>query len=253
MRRITPSLLTILAAISGCIYRPPPVAQENPPVLKKECVETSRLNDDRLAAEFGNAVSEGMRKLVSADWRFSVEGSDDIKRLRANMVRELVAITEDQATRTARRHVVVLAIGLLGELRAEEAVEPLLGLLLYGRQRDLVPRDYLERIPDPENDSPAVAALVGIGTPSLEPVTEVVLGLEYGTKDMGWNSLRSAYCFHVIERVLGKDLELPYLKALVEKHEHAAGSRFITDRIRGIEDWRRRMGEQPWEPARSQR
>jgi len=193
------------------------------------------------------ARSQGARAdllagFLSGDARARKEAIGELRASRASRIKGLIRIVEDPLLRVPRREVVVSAIQLLGELRAREAVRPLVGLLLYGRRADIhdLPRREIGKQPEPPDAAaPAVLALIQIGAPSLGPVTERLVTIAEDAKDKNHLWL---HCLWVIKGVLGPRLGKAYLEQLRATDERARASAFVSRGLRFMHTYRKLRG-----------
>jgi hypothetical protein len=107
-----------------------------------------------------------------------------------------------------------LAILLLGDLRAEQAVTVLLCNLAYYNPRHSIGGTELGLAEGP-GFYPAVESLIKIGMPSVGPVTEKLRGY---TEDC----LERRLCVVVLKEVLGSDLAEAHLAMAIRKLEKRA-------------------------------
>ena len=123
------------------------------------------------------------------------------------------------------RAAVVTAIELLGELRAREAAPTLVQMLLFGKDADIHDSRMPGKQPPPPHDaSPAVAALMKIGVPSLKPLTDRLVAITTNTQD---NDTLSLYCYWPVEKILGPELGKEHLMLLCKRDNRAKESEFV--------------------------
>jgi len=167
-----------------------------------------------------------VEKILSGDARLIEEGEKEILSNRSEQIKRLLDIVKDTALRTKNRPAVVAAIELLGELRAAETAPELAQMLLFGNKKDIHDQRKMKEPLPPDETSPAVAALIKIGIPSLKPVTEQLLAITKETKDKYSLSL---HCLWVIKGILKPQIGKAYLTQLCGKDERAAKSEFVKD------------------------
>jgi hypothetical protein len=146
-----------------------------------------------------------------------LESKDEMIAAYKSSVARVVSTLADKKIRESDRPTTVAAIELAGELRAKEAVLHLADLMLYGKTGPIEDPVEIGRVPArPDSAAPAVRALIDIGMPSLEAVSQKLLSTSKSTL-MNKNTLR-LHCLWVIWKVLGTDLGKAYLVLCQERH-----------------------------------
>jgi len=170
--------------------------------------------------------------LTSEDHAVLLDAQQRIRQRRGRLIAELLRIVRDERLRRENRAAVIVAIQLLGDLRAKEAAPVLAGLLRFGYRGELTD-SHFRRIPDhPHKRGPAVKALIQIGVPSIEPVAEQLLAMSKATEHQ---AVLQRHCLWVIRGVLGPDLATEYLKGLIETDERAKDNDFVKQGLRFME------------------
>jgi hypothetical protein len=171
-----------------------------------------------------------VEKILSGDARLTEEGEKEILFNRSQQIKRLLDIVKDTALRTKNRPAVVAAIELLGELKVAEAAPELARMLLFGEEEDIhTPRHIMQTPPPPDISSPAVAALIKIGIPSLKPVTEQLVSITRNTPD---KDVLYLYSLWVIKGVLRPQLGKAYLAQVCERDERVANGGSVKDGLR---------------------
>ena len=163
--------------------------------------------DDELTEEKALKFLEDNRsKLLSKDARKRQQAVYMILEERKKNISILIGhILQDDRMYRENPDIVVAAIRLIGQLRADKAVDVLAENLDFKAPGSYIPSP----LPNVLNGREAVFALIQIGKPSVPSVIREVL------REENYIKLACAAC--VIERVEGKEVGAFYLQKLIEK------------------------------------
>ncbi len=154
-------------------------------------------------------------KGTSEKLRVNKEFADNVVEERDKLIGGLIEIVSSEQMRKNERETVVIAIDLLGKLRAREATQILASLLLYGRTEE---EEYdedgeIESLRVPRKSFPAVAALINIGVPALDEMIRIIASAEETPQGL----FASRHCLIVVRRVLALELAEAFLEMHIKR------------------------------------
>jgi len=144
-------------------------------------------------------ISKLLSQLQSDDKSVRDLAKHNIIIQRQQSIQSLQRIITDQSTRGDKQETVSIAISLLGELRADEAVQLLVDQLTF--------QHFRKHLQSDEDLYPSVGALINIGLQSIQPLLHKV----ENTDDKTIHILSG----YVIYKVLG----MPYATMYVDKYK----------------------------------
>lgn len=169
----------------------------------------------RVEPDGGKAVSDPITKISSSSSKLQMEGAEELKQQRQQLIGKLLAIiqqtnTETNNTKLSSRQI---AIQALGEMRATEAASTLAQFMNQPRMGNSV---IVDQLVAPSERYPAVKSLVQIGIQALPAVIKTLTASakndELTLNNSGW----------ILLQVLGAKVSKVYLQEAINAEKDAS-------------------------------